>query len=298
MLVHLNGRLVPADEARVSVFDRGFLFGDGVYEGIRTEAGVIVGQELHAERMRRGMEEMRMDASPYAFDPSALSYLTAELLEANGLREAAVYWQVTRGTPGPGEPLRQRTPTRTMKPTVFGYAIPTKAARTYVVPEARKAALRPDTRWERGHLKSIALLGGVLAAIEADEAGCDDAILYKGDLITEGTATNVLFVPRGGDHVVTPSLTSAPMLAGVTRVLLMEADPTIEERPVTVEELLSADEIMLAGTYTMVAAVTRLNDKPVGDAAGRNGAPGPWATKLLRTLVGAIERDVHSSRHA
>ena len=101
MLVHLNGRLVPANEARVSVFDRGFLFGDGIYEGLRTEGGVIVGNELHVARMRRGMEEMRLDVSPYAFDPSTLSYLTAELLEANGLRDAAVYWQVTRGVPGP-----------------------------------------------------------------------------------------------------------------------------------------------------------------------------------------------------
>jgi len=298
MLVHLNGRLVPVNEAKVSVFDRGFLFGDGIYEGIRTEGGVIVGYEQHLARMRQGMEEMRLDVSPHAFDPSALDYLTTELLEANGLRDAAVYWQVTRGTPGPGEPLRQRTPGKSMRPTVFGYAIPAKPAAAYIIPEVRKASLRPDTRWTRGHLKSIALVGGVLAAIEAEEAGCDDAILYKGDLLTEGTATNVLIVPKGGDHVVTPSLTSAPMLAGVTRILLMEADPTIEERPVTVEELLTADEIMLAGTYTMVAAITRLDGRPVGDAAARNDAPGPWATKMLRTLVSAIQRDVHSPRHA
>lgn len=282
----------------MSVFDRGFLFGDGIYEGIRTEGGVVVGLEQHVERMRQGMEEMRLDVSPYCFDPSAMSYLTSELLEANGLRDAAVYWQVTRGTPGPGEPLRQRTPGKSMRPTVFGYAIPAKPAAAHTTPDVRRAALRPDTRWERGHLKAIALLGGVLAAIEAEEAGCDDAILYKGDLVTEGTATNVLFVPKGGDHVVTPSLTSAPMLSGVTRILLMAADPTIEERPVTVEELLNADEIMLAGSYTMVAAITRLNDRPVGSAAERGYAAGPWATKLLRTLVLAIERDVHSPRHA
>lgn len=298
LLVHLNGRLVPAAEAHVSVFDRGFLFGDGIYEGIRTEAGQIVGHDLHVERMRQGMAEMRLDVSPHAFEPSALGYLTIELLEANGLRDAAVYWQVTRGAPGPGEPLRQRVPGKSMRPTVFGYAIPAKPAAAYTTPETRRAALRPDTRWTRGHVKSIALLGGVLAAIEAEELGCDDAILVKGDQVVEGTATNVLFVPHGGDHVVTPSLTSAPMLPGVTRSLLMSADPTIEERPVTIEELASADEIMLAGTYTMVAAVTRLDNRPVGRAADRGFGPGPWATKLLKTLVEAIERDVHSPRHA
>ena len=296
MVVHLNGRLVPREEATVSVFDRGFLMGDGIYEGLRSAQGVVVGLDMHVNRMREGMAELRLDRLAGAFDPGELGRLTTELLEANRLAEAFVYWQVTRGTPGPDDPVRARLPAPGARPTVFAYASPLKPALSYAEPETRSAALRPDTRWRRGHVKGISLLGGVLAAIEADEHGCDDAVLHRDGLVTEGTATNVFLVPRGSGAVVTPSLMSAPMLAGVTRAILMRDDPSITERAVTIDELLEAEEIMLAGTITMVAAVTRLDGRPVGDAAARGFRPGPHARRLLDTLVSSIRREIASAR--
>lgn len=284
MLVHLNGSLVPAERATVSVFDRGFLFGDGVYEGLRSSRGVVIGLDRHVHRMAAGLDEARIRG----FDPSRLGPLTDELLAANNLSEAFIYWQITRGAP-PGDegPSRARTVRGRMTPTVLGFATPVPAVSSYREPEVRRVALRPDTRWTRCHLKSISLLGGVLAAIEAEEAGADDAIMERNGVITEGSATNV-FLSIGG-AIVTPALDSAPMLTGVTRAILLDADPSIQERCVTVEELRRADEIMLVGTRTMVAWVSSLDGRPVG---APNSAPGPATRRLLRLLVEAIEQEV------
>ncbi len=289
MLVHLNGQLLPHDKAHVSVFDRGFVFGDGVYEGIRTTArrdgspGVI-GLDLHVRRMGAGLEESRI----LGFDAAQLGRLTDALVRANGLVEANVYWQVTRGTP-PTAPWRARLPHPDARPTVFGFATPCKPVAEYTEPECRRVSIRPDTRWTRGHLKSISLHGGVLAAIEAHEQSSDDAILVRDGRVTEGVATNVFLA--SGDRLVTPALDSAPMLDGATRALILRDDPSIEVRPVSVDELHQADEVMLTGTYTMVSAVVSLDGRPIGRGAGA-GKAGPMSRQLLRTLVRAIEKDV------
>ncbi|MBL8745765.1 MAG: aminotransferase class IV, partial [Phycisphaerae bacterium] len=232
--------------------------------------------------MREGLAEARITG----FDPERLALLTDELLAANGLVEAFIYWQITRGTP-PWESgiQRPRVTKQRLTPTVVGFACAVPAVKTFEDPEVKRVALRPDTRWSRGRLKSISLLGGVLAAFEAEEAGADDAIMTRGELITEGTATNVFLYADG--RFLTPSLDSAPMLAGVTRQLLIEENPTIDQRPVRAAELLEADEVMLVGTRTMVASVTHVDGKPIG-----GGQPGPRSRELLATLRRAIRRDV------
>jgi D-alanine transaminase len=151
-------------------------------------------------------------------------------------------------------------------------------------------AIVQDTRWLRGQMKSISLLGSVLAAIEADETGADDAILVRDGLVAETTSANVvLAVPRadGTTELVTPSLESVPILAGVTRDLLIEAAPrhglTILQRAVYLEELRSATEIMALGTLTMVTSVVKLDGRAVGQ-----GTPGPVARRLMEVLHGAI----------
>lgn len=295
MLVHLNGRLVPREHAAVSPLDRGFLFGDGLYEGLRATDGVVIGLDLHIKRMREGLAETRLDRADHPFDPDRLGELTDELLRANGLTEAFVYWQVTRGAPGPGDPVRQRIPSPGMRPTVFGYAVAAAPVASFTEPETKTAALIRDTRWERGHVKGTSMLGNVIAAMEAAELGADDAIFHRQGLVVEGASTNVVIVPRGASHAVTPLLQSVPMLAGVTRALILEADPTLVERPVTAEEIQTADEIMLIGTLTMLVSVVQLDDRPVGPPS-HAGRPGPHARRLLGTLVEAIRRDVHSHR--
>lgn len=286
MRVYLNGEFVDAANARVSVFDRAFLFGDGVYEGLRSFDGVVVGLGAHVERMRAGLEETRIQG----FDVSELGALSARLLEANGLRDAFLYWQVTRGAPsrfGDGAAVRSRAPAASagFAPTVFGFCYELPGLESYVEPVERSAAVRPDMRWTRGHIKSVSLMGGVLASLEAIEENADDAILVRDGWVTEGTATNVV-ISKGG-CLYTPPLGGGAILAGVTRRLILEEDSSVESRPISEEELRGADEVMLVGTSTMVVSVTRLDGKRVG-----SGKVGPGARSLLGSLVRAIRKDV------
>jgi D-alanine transaminase len=294
VIVHLNGKLVPASEARVSVFDRGFVFGEGVYEGLRSFRGNVVAMPRHVERMRNGLRECRID-----WDPAQMTPLTESLLAANKTPDAFIYWQVTRGAPAPGQPVRTRTPAGPMTPTVFGYCAAQPPIEKYtppLPPPTVTAVLRPDTRWHRGHLKSISLLGNVLAAIEAQEAGAQDAILTRDGLVTEGTATNVVVaLPKagGGVELATPDLESTSILAGVTRALELDHGPGVVSRPVRVEELERATEIMLLGSTSMVTAVIEFNGRRVGE-----GKPGRQAHRLLAALVDVIRKELGFERAA
>lgn len=293
MLIHLNGELVERDRARVDPFDRGFLFGDGLYEGLRAFDGHVVGMARHVERLRLGLAEARIP-----WDAAAILELTRGLLGANSLRDAFIYWQVTRGVPAHGQPARARVPTGEVRPTVFGYCLPAPALRAYAEPPTKSAITTRDTRWLRGRVKSISLLGNVIASIEADEAGADDAILVRDGLVAEGSSANLVAVVPDGDEgweIVTPALDSAPMLAGVTRDLLLGATSgglAIVERALTTDELRRASEVMLLGTLTMVTAVTTLDGRSVGD-----GTAGPVARSLLRTLVTTIEAERRGTDH-
>lgn len=285
MIIHLNGQLIPASEARISPFDRGFVFGEGVYEGLRSFRHRTVAMQRHIDRMNGGLRECRID-----WDAAALPALTGALLAANSMPDAFIYWQVTRGCPAPGQPVRTRTPSGPESPTVFGYCTAQPPIESYSSPPTITAVLRPDTRWLRGHLKSISLLGNVLAAIEAKEAGAQDAILTRDGLVTEGTATNVILaIPRGDGttELATPSLDSVSILAGVTRALEMDYGPGLVSRPIRVEELFKATEIMLVGSTSMVTSVVELDGHPVG-----SGKPGPAANALLRSLVQTIKSEL------
>ncbi|MCC6321641.1 MAG: aminotransferase class IV [Phycisphaerales bacterium] len=298
MIVHLNGQLLPATEARISPFDRGFLFGDGVYEGLRSvvdSAGRsrIIGLGLHIKRMQAGLDEAGIVWDAAAIGPASLGLLKANGHDTGGDRpEAFVYWQVTRGTPPAGEPVRSRVPpaTSAMRPTVFGYCTPQPALNTIVAPPTKRASLLRDIRWERGHLKSISLMGNIMLALEAGSAGMDEAVLFRrrgdSELVTEGLATNIIAVLptlAGGAEIVTPLLRSVPILAGVTRSILLRHAPEIVERDVMVEELARAAELMFIGTTTLVSSIVSLDGRTIGD-----GTPGPIARRLLAVLVRAV----------
>lgn len=290
MLVYLNGELVEAAEARLSPFDRGFLFGDSVYEGLRAFDGVIVAPEMHAARLGDGLRETRIEG----FDAGEMEGVALRVLEANGLRDGFVYIQVSRGSPevartAPAQ-LRARTP-RGMGATVFAYCAPAATLEECARGPAEKVcALCEDLRWSRGHVKANSLLGGILGAYEAAESGADDAIFVRGGCATESVSAN-LFVVRGG-AVATPPVRGGAILDGVTRRLLLEADGGIEVREIARDELFSADEVLLAGTLTMVTAVTAIDGRAVGD-----GSAGPTAHRLLGSLVERIRayaaRGVH-----
>ena len=291
MLVHLNGQLLHRDQARISVFDRGFLFGDGIYEGLRAFRGKVVGMPGHIARMNNGLREARI-----AWDAVQLAPLTRQLLDANKLADAFIYWHITRGTPNPADPVRSRKPASDLPPTVFGFCTPTPPLEQYLPPNpppTKTAVVMEDTRWLRGHIKAISLIGSVLNTLESSEAGADDAVLVRSGLLAETTSANLIIAtprPDGTTEIATPSLASVPILAGVTRdLLLAEAarqGVAIEDRPVRASELETASEVIAVGTLTMITSITRLNGRVLC-----GGTPGPAAARLLGLLVDAIRRE-------
>ncbi len=257
-IVYLNGDFLPLDEARIPVLDRGFMFGDGVYEVIPVYGGRPFHADRHMGRLENSLAAIRID-NPLSRE-RWLELLT-ELVGRNGGGECSIYLQVTRGVAA-----REHAFPTTITPTVFAMC----NARHAVRPEGVSAILREDYRWGRCDIKAIALLANVLLRQEAVEAGADETILFRDGAVTEAAASSV-FVVRD-DFIVTPP--KSPMsLPGVTRDLLLEileaaGLPCIEGR-IKVEDLREADEIWLTGSSQEVAPVIQLEGKPVS-----NGKPG------------------------
>ena len=297
MVFHLNGQLVLPDQARISPLDRGFIFGDGIYEGLRAihvddgnapRPARIIGWKQHVDRMNAGLRELAID-----FDAALLEKPTHDLLSSNGMTNAFVYWQVTSGTPRlEQDPPRSRLAPAGLKPTVFGYCTPQPPLDELTTPPVKKVITCRDIRWEMGQIKAISLCGNVWATRQAARAGAEEVIFTRNGLVTEGLATNLVFAfeRNGKVEIATPSLDSAPMLAGVTRSILVKLLPDFVQRPIREEEIAQASEVMLIGTTTMVTTIGAINGKAVGD-----GKPGPVARRLHDLLVGAIRSgsDVH-----
>jgi D-alanine transaminase len=270
--VYVNGAFVPEEEARVSVFDRGFLFADGVYEVSAVLGGRLVDNEAHLERLRRSLGELRLE-SPVPVD--GIPALQEELIERNGLEEGLVYLQVTRGAAD------------------RDFAFPSEATSTLVMfTQARRlldeeAALRgmsvvtmPDLRWARRDVKTVQLLPASLAKQAALDAGADDAWLVEEGLVTEGTSSNAYIVTGDGAIVTRPL--SDSILPGITRraVLALAAEEglALEERGFTPEEARGAAEAFATSASSFVRPVVRIDGVTLGD-----GTAGP-VTRRLRQL--------------
>ena len=286
MIVYLNGEFVPVEEARISVLDRGFLFGDGVYEGLRTFAGRVYCGPKHVARLAQGLAATGIDA-----DADSLEALCEELARKNDLPDAFIYVQYTRGAPLPGAEPRSRIPDGPTRPTVFAMCVEQGSIDQCASQiQTLRVQVCEDQRWLNGRIKSISLLGNIMAAMEGHAAGADEALLARGPLLAEATSSNVILaLPRadGSTELVTPSLDSVPILAGVTRARLLELEPAIVERAVGVDELASASEVMVCGTTSFVSVVTHVDGRPVGD-----GVPGPEALRLLELYINDIRREL------
>ena len=277
--VYLNGAYVAADSAKVSIFDRGLLFGDGVYE----VAGVLDGKLLdfnhHIDRLERSLRELNI---PRPLSRKAILAAFRELVSLNAVREGLVYMQVTRG-----EAERNFVYEQGLKPTVFMF---TQAKNTeHSAAASTGVALRsaPDIRWARRDIKSVNLLGQVLAKQAAAQSGAAEALLVGADgCITECGSANFYLVKDGA--VITRPL-SHDILPGVTRRAIVDLCRrerlALEERPFTLAEALAADETFLTGASTYVLPVVRIDDRAI--AAGRPGA----TTLTLRRIYLQHARD-------
>jgi len=263
-LVWLDGHLLPLAEARISPLDRGFLFGDGVYEVLPVYAGRAYRCDEHLERLDRSLHEIRM--AP-ALDRAAWLAAFGQLVHGNGGGDLLLYVQVTRGV----EPERFHVPTAGVKPTVFACVSPLPVISASTIERGTTAITAPDLRWSRCDIKTTSLLGNVLLRWQAADAGATESILLRDGWVTEGSTSSAHVVKDG--QLLTPPQTHA-ILPGTTRGVLFElaarAGIASERRPVREAELRGADEIIIASAGGGIRAVTALDGRPVG-----RGAPGP-----------------------
>jgi D-alanine transaminase len=273
MTVYFNGEFMDKADVSISPDDRGFLFGDGVYEVARAEDGALFRFDAHRQRLARSLEAIRL----HSVDTEALWDGVQSLLPRNGLDEgpAKVYLQITRGA----APRQHAFPDPAPAPTVYARASPHQ-------PPVEKwrhgvsVILQPDQRWARCDVKSLNYLPNVLANQAAQEAGAYEALLVRDGFVTEGSHSSVAAVFDG--TVALHPLTNQT-LPGTTREVTLELcddlGHPVDKFPVAADALPNADELFLMGTTTGIMPVVQVDDWVVGD-----GTPGPVAQELLEAF--------------
>ena len=273
----LNGEYLPLSEAKISPMDRGFLFGDGIYEVIPSYAGKMVGFTPHIERMKNGLAAIDIK---FGWSVDDWRNVCNTLIEKNGSGNLGIYLQVSRGA----DTKRYHAYPENVTPTVFGFTfeIPPEPVADRGKVKAYKVSSSEDLRWQRCHIKSTALLGNVMHFQQGHAAGHNETILYnaRGEL-TEGSAVNVYIVKDG--KVITPPLDNQ-ILPGITRQILLnilskDGSIPVEERIVTMNEVRNADEVWLTSSSKEIAPVVEIDGQPVAD--GKVGLVWEAAQKLF-----------------
>lgn len=277
-IAYLNGSYMPLDETRISPMDRGFLFGDGIYEVIPSYGGKMVGFEPHIARLHDGLAAIEIQ---HPWRQAEWHEFCTTLLEKNGNGNLGIYLHITRGA----DNKRNHAYPEGIEPTVFAY--------TFTIPEppiADRKLVKPytcssgqDLRWDRCHIKSISLLGNVLHYQQSHQKGDNEILLYNAENeLTECGACNAYVVKNG--VIATPPLDNQ-ILPGITRQLILailEKNGSIpfEERVITMDEVRNADEIWISSSSKEIAPVIKLDGEPVGD--GQVGPVWEAATKLYQ----------------
>ncbi len=270
--VYVNGEYLPETEAKVSIFDRGFLMADGVYEVTSVLDGKLIDFEGHAVRLERSLNELDM-RNPVTTDE--LLNIHRELVTLNEINEGMIYLQITRGAPDDRD---------------FAFPDPDKVPSTIVLFTQNKPGLAnspaaqkgikvisiEDIRWHRRDIKTVQLLYPSMGKMMAKKAGADDAWMVEDGFVTEGTSNNAYFIK--GNKIVTRAL-SNDILHGITRAAVLrfaqEAQMDVEERNFTIEEAQAADEAFITSASTFVMPVVDIDGVALGD-----GTPGPRAARL------------------
>lgn len=275
-LCYLNGDFGPLHEAKVSVLDRGFIFGDGVYEAIPAYGRRLFRFKEHMARLERSLAKVRI-ANP--FEPeqwlALCRRLVVALADAQGVEDQLVYLQVTRGVAP-----RDAVIPEGITPTVFVMTSPLKAATVDQRHHGVACVTARDFRWERGDIKSTSLLGNVLARQMAADHGAAETIMFRDGFLTEASSSNV-WIAHEGALLGPPK--SEHLLEGIRvelmRELCEECGIACNLRPIAEADVLAADEVLLTSATREVLPVTRLDHEPVGHGALR-GKPGPVYARL------------------
>jgi len=281
--VYLNGEFMPFENATISPLDRGFIFGDGVYEVIPYYAGRGLRATEHLKRLQRSLDELQID-NPYPLE--RWEALIASLVERNGGGNVGIYIQITRGVA-----KRDFPPPKGLTQTVFMMANPLATPKPEIYENGISGVSLDDSRWLRCHVKATALLGAVLLKHEGNQAGADEVVLFRDGYLTESSASNIAVVKEG--VILCPPMDNL-ILAGITYELMIELarqhGMPLEIRRVHRREVKKADEIWIMSSTKEVVPIVKLDDKPVGrgDNAGK---PGPLF-RQMRKLFDEYKRNL------
>lgn len=270
--VFVNGEYLPENEAKISIFDRGFLMADGVYEVTSVLDGKLIDFDGHAKRLTRSLNELDM-ASPIEMD--ALLEVHRELVRLNDINEGMIYLQVTRGAPADRD-FAFPDPDETSSTIVLFTQNKPGLADSPVAKKGIKVISIEDIRWGRRDIKTVQLLYPSMGKMMAKKAGVDDAWMVEDGKVTEGTSNNAYIVKNG--TIITRHLGSE-ILAGITRNAVLrfaaEAQMKVEERSFTIAEAQDADEAFVTSASTFVMPVVEIDGAKIGD-----GVPGSVAVRL------------------
>lgn len=273
-----NGEIIDRSQVNIDIEDRGYQFGDGIYEVIRVYDGKLFTKEEHINRLYESAEKISINI-PY--EKKNLIEKLEELVEINELGTGIIYLQVTRGH----FPRMHGFPTSEVAPTYVAYTREMPIAQD-LMDEGVKGLLFEDIRWLRCDIKSLNLLGNILAKQKAAEAGCYEAIQHRGEEITEGSSSNV-FIVRDNCLITRPA--SNLILNGITRQVIFklckENGIDYKEEVFTINDLNSADEVFISSTTSEVMPIVQVNDQPIS-----SGNPGPVTKKLQQLFKKEIEK--------
>jgi len=261
-LIYLNGEYLPLNEAKVSVLDRGFIFGDGIYEVIPAYGAKALRFEHHMQRLQNSLDAIRI-TNPLS--NTQWKEIIDKLITATGLEDQYIYLHITRGVASRDHQFPDDT-----KPTIFVMSNILKAVDPDLLKNGISAVTLDDIRWQYCNIKAIALLPNILLRQQAVDQDATEAILIRNGNMTEGAASNVFIVKDG---VIKTPPKNQQLLPGITRDLVVELAKThnmpIEEVSISEKEFLNADEIWLTSSTKEILPVTRINQQQVG-----NGKPG------------------------
>jgi D-alanine transaminase len=270
--VYLNGQYLPDHDARISVYDRGFLFGDGVYEVLPIYNGRLHHFAEHIARLHRSLDAIRINA---VRPESEWQQIAQTLLQKNQLTNASLYLQVTRGGAVGKRDHAFTTPTT---PSVFAFVQKWAAPETPIDQRGVSAITVTDNRWHRCDIKAITLLANALARQQACDAGVDEAIFVRDDNAIEGSSSN-LFAIINNTLITAPE--SPLILSGITRhvilTLAQQHNWTVQLRALTRQELLVADEVWISSSLREIKAVVRVDEMTIGD-----GKTGPRYQQMMQ----------------
>ncbi len=266
--VYVNGTFVPEEQAKISVFDRGFIFGDGVYEVVPVISGKLVDKQYFLERLDRSLDELSI-----AWPCTKQEYMEVmeQLVESNQLTEGVVYSQVTRGIADRDFPFPEN-----VSPSFVAFTSNMELLDNPLVKSGIHVITTPDLRWKRRDIKSVNLLGQVLAKQDAITRGGHEGWMVEDRIVTEGVSSSAYIVKNA--TIITRPLSNA-ILPGIRRRTLLEIASNVgidvEERIFTIEEALAADEAFISSATTMTLGVVSIDGHQIG-----NGTPGPVTIRL------------------